>query len=66
MLSFIVLLASCGKETNDQTPTIITPPTKDVVYLKVMTYNIAGAASSTGVRSLPDLAEVIKKPTPIW
>ena len=64
LLSIIVLLISCGKETNDQTPTIITPSSKDVVYLKVMTYNIAGAASSSGVRSLPDLAEVIKKADP--
>ncbi|MPM68197.1 hypothetical protein SDC9_115128 [bioreactor metagenome] len=64
LLCFILLLVSCGKETNDQTPSIVTPPAKDVVNLKVMTYNIAGAAASTGVRSLPDLAEVIKKVDP--
>ena len=64
LLSMIILLVSCGKETNDQTPNIIIPPARDVAYLKVMTYNIAGAASSTGVRSLPDLAEVIKKADP--
>ncbi len=64
LLSMILLLVSCGKETNDQTPNIIIPPARDVAYLKVMTYNIAGAASSTGVRSLPDLAEVIKKADP--
>ncbi|MDD3968120.1 MAG: endonuclease/exonuclease/phosphatase family protein [Proteiniphilum sp.] len=64
LLSMILLLVSCGKETNDQTPNIIIPPARDVAYLKVMTYNIAGAASSTGVRSLPDLAEVIRKADP--
>jgi len=66
LFSIIFLLISCGKETNDetQTPPIITQPDKEVVQLKVMSYNIAGAASSTGVRSLPDLAEVIKKVDP--
>ncbi len=64
LLCIFVLLVACGKETNDEVPTIITPPAKDVTTLKVMTYNIAGAAASTGVRSLPDLAEVIKRADP--
>ncbi|NLX66631.1 MAG: endonuclease [Bacteroidales bacterium] len=64
LLSVIILLVSCGKESNDDTTPIVPPPTKETVSLKVMTYNIAGAAASTGVRSLPDLAEVIKKADP--
>lgn len=65
VLSFIILLlVSCGKGVNEETPQIVTPPVLDAVKLKVMTYNIAGAAASTGVRSLPDLAEVIKKVDP--
>ena len=51
LLSVIILLVSCGKESNDDTTPIVPPPTKETVSLKVMTYNIAGAAASTGVRS---------------
>lgn len=64
LLCFVLLMVSCGDGINDQAPHIITPPPKSGVSLKVMTYNIAGAAASTGVRSLPDLAEVIKKVDP--
>lgn len=60
----ISLLVACGKDSNDDTTPIVPPPVKETVSLKVMTYNIAGAAASTGVRSLPDLAEVIKKANP--
>ena len=64
LLSIVVLLVACGKEAKDEPPTIIIPPVKDAAILKVMSYNIAGAAASTGVRSLPDLAEAIKKIDP--
>lgn len=64
LLSIISLLIACGSDKEDDTPTVIPPPSKETVSLKVMTYNIAGAAASTGVRSLADLAEVIKKADP--
>ncbi|WP_071136768.1 endonuclease/exonuclease/phosphatase family protein [Petrimonas mucosa] len=64
LLSIIVLLAACGKESTEEPPTVIIPPTTDAAILKVMTYNIAGAAASTGVRSLEGLAEVIKRVDP--
>lgn len=64
MLCVLVLLVACGKESNVEQPTIIIPSVKDAATLKVMTYNIAGAAASTGVRSLVDLAEMIKKVDP--
>lgn len=64
LLSIIVLLAACGKESTEEPPTVIIPPATDAAILKVMTYNIAGAAASTGVRSLEGLAEVIKRVDP--
>ena len=64
LFCIISLLVACGKDSNDDTMPIVPPPAKETVSLKVMTYNIAGAAASTGVRSLPDLAEVIKKANP--
>ncbi len=64
LLSIIVLLVACGKESVEEPSTIIVPPAKNAPILKVMTYNIAGAAASTGVRSLPNLAAAIKKVNP--
>lgn len=63
LLCVISLLVSCGKGSDNEMPPVI-PPAKETVSLNVMTYNIAGAASSTGVRSLTGLAEVIKKADP--
>lgn len=64
LLCIISLLIACGNDKDIDTPPVVPLPENETVSLKVMTYNIAGAAASTGVRSLPDLAEVIKKADP--